>query len=270
MKRGRPKKDRTNLIGAQFNQLRIIGIRKNDRSGHPMCRTKCLVCSKETSKRLDDVCKGRAKTCECGSKQAFKDYMNAKIESLPSREIERIWCAVQDASNTASAAGTLKLSRYVVGFAARKRQNFLDNLPDAQKQKIWEAAQGTKLRSVGEQFDLRGRSVAYLVFKRQNPILHPKLDKADLYHYLAFLKSQIETRIPEDGEKWFRPHEFTSRELKKKRNGTVVGDYADLYNHLVRYPKLQELEPRLAKLISWFLDEADETFEIGIGDARTT
>jgi hypothetical protein len=104
MKRGRPKKDYSHLRGQQFNQLKIVAMRRNDRTGHPMCRTKCLRCKKKmTTQRIHDVVKGSSKTCGCASKQAFKDFMDGRVAALTDKEIERIWRTVQDLNTRAAA-----------------------------------------------------------------------------------------------------------------------------------------------------------------------
>jgi len=259
MKRGRPKKDYSYLSGSEFNELKIIGIRRNDRSGHPMCRTKCLVCRKQTTKRIHDVLKGKAKTCMCGSKRAFREFMENRVAALSDKKVEQIWIAVQDSPNVMAAAKALKVDRYLVDFAVRKHQRQLDSLPIAKKHAIWEVAQNAGIDAAAALFKLNRRSAAYIVGKMHNPQIHPGVDNEFVAWELEKLEADIE-RDPEKYESWFRRGEFRSNQLRRKVTGEVVGEYSDLYNHLMKYPQSPTLDPELANRIKWFLNTADKTF----------
>ena len=262
VKRGRPKKDYSDHIGQEFNQLRIMGLLRSDRSGHPMCRTKCLVpgCKKLTSKRINDVISGRAKTCGCASTRAFIANNEEQVDLLTALEIEAIWCAVRDAPTIKLAAEAVQLPPFVVSFAARRHQKLLDGFSPEKTEQIWNAAQRASLEKVGVQFGLSRRSVAYIVRKVHMPLLHPDVDSETLSMVLDHIKLDIQTRRSEPGAEWFRPLEFTPEELKRKRNGVILGDYADMYMRFLKHPNLYHVESGLVDLIRWFMDTAEKTF----------
>jgi hypothetical protein len=262
VKRGRPKKNYSHLIGQEFNQLRIIGILLSDPSGHPMCRTQCLVpgCKRRTPKRTSDVIAGRAKTCGCNSKRAFIANNEKQVDLLTASEIEAIWCAVQEAPSIKSAAEAAQQPPFVVSFGARRHQRLLDGFSTEKTEQIWKAAQRASLEEVGTQFGLTRRSVAYIVRKVYKPLLHPDVDSATLSMVLDHIKSDIQTRRSEPGVERFWPLEFAPEELKRKRNGVILGAYADMYMRFLKYPNLHHVELGLANLIRWFLETAEKTF----------
>jgi hypothetical protein len=259
MKRGRPKKDNSDLIGIIFNKLKIIRIMKrNDKSGHPMCRTKCLECKKESTQRLHDVKIGKSKTCGCGSKTAFKNFMNNRVAAMADDQIERIWCVVQDTGTFQKAARTLRMGPDLVSFAFREHQRRLDTLPDSKKLVIWKAAQESGFDAATTKLGLSRKSAKYIVLQFHKPRVHPALDDG-LEQVLSYMKMDIERR-PEKEEPWFRSGEFSQGQLMRKTNGQVEGWYKEMYQDLVRCPKSPMLNPELAKLIEWFLETAEKTF----------
>lgn len=261
MERGRPRKDRSEYVNRQYNQLFVLAIRRSDQTKHPMCRVKCLACGQKSTKRIDDVVRGRVKTCGCGAKKAFDDYISRRLAKLSDSEIEKIWCQAQEGRSSRDLAVELKNQKAVVDAAIRKHQRRLDDMTEERKLVIWTIAQEKGYEAAGAEYGLNSRSSAYIVQRMENSIVDPRESNEDLVERLQAIR-YVTKMEPEPGEKWFYAGEFRKDDLHKKRTGLVVGGLSALYYRLKRFPlNSPNLNPELKDLIRWFLSTATWTFE---------
>ena len=185
--------------------------------------------------------------------------MEKRVAALSNSEVEQIWITMQGAPNARAAAKTLGIHHYLVGFATRKHQKRLNSLPAAKKWAIWAAAQNGGYKAAAAEAGLDERSAAYIVREMHNPALVPGVDNTYIGMLLDWLKQDIE-REPEKWGRWFRSDEFRTRQLRRKLNGEVVGEYSKLYYRLLACSQAPGVDPELAEQIRWFLKTADRTF----------
>jgi hypothetical protein len=260
MKRGRPKADYSDMIGREFNRLKIVAITRSDKWGHPRCRTKCLICRKLTTKRLQSVLSGASISCGCLGKRKFAEHWRRRAAELSNHKVESIWCAVRAGTSIKATARDLGLNKYLVSFAAQAHQRRLDSMTDRQVDSIWEAAQRKGTSYAAKESGLDPRSVGYLVSRRHKATPDPAADPNDLSQMLEWLETEKSLKPDWDDPFGARQHEFTSEELSRKANGQITGTYTDLYRKFKRWRPSHTTDPKLADLVQSFLEMAEGTF----------
>jgi hypothetical protein len=100
--------------------------------------------------------------------------------------------------------------------------------------------------------------VAYIVRKWHDPVIIPEWNDREVLDLLETMISDID-RDPGKHEKWFWRGEFSREQLRRKRDGQVVGECSELYRRLKNCPT-ERLSPTLSQKIQRLLAIAERTF----------
>ncbi|MFP5207276.1 MAG: hypothetical protein ACLGSH_18130 [Acidobacteriota bacterium] len=274
-KRGRPRKDYLNEIGAIYGDEKILHVYKspkNSKNG-PIVKAQCIkwdpinkrTCGAITKPRLRDLRSGHTKACtRCLRAEVYKKNCKTVLAQLSNAMIADIWEAAPFGGKKNREAVAKKFQLPIVGvidFAAREYEEHLNSLVKnefgVQLLRQAELHEGG-VEGAAKANGLSVKAARYIIgaVKRNTKSRREALE--DIASYAEWAVTKVKERETGFGSGLWR-NEFTPDELRKSK-GKVVGQYASLYYDCIAAQEAG-LPADQAKHIQAFLDLAGFTFD---------
>ena len=273
-KRGRPRKDYSNEIGAIYGDEKILHVYKspkNSKNG-PIVKAQCIkwdpikkrMCGAITKPRLRDLRSGHTKACtRCLRSEVYKENCITVLAQLSKAAIADIWEAAPFGGMKDREAVAKKFRLPIVGvidFAAREYEKRLDSLVEnefgVQLLRQAELHEGG-VEGAAKANGLSVKAARYIIGAVKRKTQSRREELADIACYAEWVVSKVKERETGFGSELWR-NEFTRDELRQSK-GKVVGQYASLYYDCVAVQEAN-LPADEARHCKDFLDLATFTF----------
>src|ERR1035438_2134020 len=173
-KRGRPRKDRSALIGQVFpgSYLQIDGEPTLNKDGRSVVPTTCVAwnpetgfrCGKPTMKRLDNVFSGNTKSCGCRELEIYTGWCQAQALTLSDETCSRIWDLAQVVTRRALQAAWPRLRGGTLTRVISQRQELMDRALADFGEAIRTRMETLRCcETTGKEFKLSGTAVRWIL-----------------------------------------------------------------------------------------------------------